>query len=315
MRYANKFFLLLICFIAFFNVNTSAQIPKGYYFIHCVSDNNYCIDLQKGVVQDGQNIQLYQSNGTDAQKWYFEPNNDGTYFIRSAKNQDYVLDAQKGIAADGTNLQLYHFNGTKAQKWHIEEGLSGYFFFRSAIDRNYVIDLSNGITQNGSNIQLYHHNGTKAQMWKLFNSRTGQLVSISNNNAGSNYSTRTAIFSDCWLEHNVVNDGKKMIKCHYSANIYGAAGHQVKLVMSIECPKGERHYGTKGRPVEYSKTFDNNYDNTAYRDKWIGIYNNSINPLPGKHTYYVRLTFYDLTTGEFLGESDCMSFTMTGGNG
>lgn len=315
MRHTNKFFLLLFCIITFFNAKGLAQIAKGYYFIHSVSNNSYCIDLQKGTVQDGQNIQLYQSNGTDAQKWYFEPNSDGSYYIRSAKNQSYVLDAQKGIAADGTNLQLYHFNGTNAQKWFLEESSPGYFFIRSAIDWNYVIDLKKDVTQNGSNIQLYHHNGTKAQMWKLFNSKTGNAVSSNNSSASESKYTRTAIFSECWLEHNVVYNDKKMIKCHYDANIYGAAGHKVKLVMSIECPKGERHYGTNGRPVEYSKTFDNNYDNSGYHDKWIGIYNSSINPLPGKHTYYVRLTFYDLTTGEFLGESEYMSFTMTGAYG
>ena len=308
----NKLLLLTISFIAFFNAHASAQIAKGYYFIHSVSDSDYCIDLQKGVVQNGQNIQLYQSNGTEAQKWYFEPNNDGTYFIRSAKNTEFVLDATKAVAADGTNVQLYHFNGTKAQKWYADESTSGCFFLRSALDWNYVIDLRKAITENGNNIQLYHHNGTAAQKWKLYSSKTGQAVT---SQSGSQNTTASVSFKECWLEHNVIENDKKMIKCHYDMNVYGAAGHEIKLVMSVECPKGDPHYGTNGRPVEYSKTFDNPYDNTGYHDRWIGIYNSSINPSPGKHTYYIRLRVYDLTTGECLGGSEYMSFTMTGAYG
>ena len=106
-----------------------------------------------------------------------------------------------------------------------------------------------------------------------------------------------------------------MIKCHYDANIHGAAGHKVKLVMSVESPQGTPHYSTDGRPIECWKEFDNAYDNSGYHDKWIGLYNSSINPSPGKHFYYIRLTFIDLTTGEVLGKSNYMSFTMTGAYG
>ena len=173
--------MLLICFIAFFNAKASAQIAEGYYYIHSVSDNNYCIDLLQGVVRDGQNIQFYRSNGTEAQKWYFEPNNDGSYYIRSAKNKDYVIDVQKGVAANETNIQLYHFNGTKAQKWYLDEQSTGCFFIRSALDRNYVFDLRRGSIENGNNIQLYRYKSTKAhQKWKLYNSKTGKAASKRN---------------------------------------------------------------------------------------------------------------------------------------
>ena len=109
-----------------------AQLGKGYYYVHVALDTNYCLDLQKAIVQDGRNIQLYRSNGTKAQHWYFQPNSDGTYFIRSAMNTDYVLDVQKGIVQDGTNIQLYHYNGTKAQRWYLKPAGKDYFYIQSA---------------------------------------------------------------------------------------------------------------------------------------------------------------------------------------
>ena len=117
MKKKSIIFFSMICLMAILGTNkASAQLAKGYYYVHVALDTHYCLDLQKAIVQDGRNIQLYRSNGTKAQKWYFQPNSDGTYFIRSAMNTDYVIDVQKGIVEDGRNIQLYHYNGTKAQR-------------------------------------------------------------------------------------------------------------------------------------------------------------------------------------------------------
>ena len=108
---------LLVCLIGLMAIlgtnKVSAQLAKGYYYVHVALDTHYCLDLQKAIVQDGRNIQLYRSNGTKAQKWYFQPNSDGTYFIRSAMNTDYVIDVQKGIVEDGRNIQLYHYTAQR----------------------------------------------------------------------------------------------------------------------------------------------------------------------------------------------------------
>ena len=126
-------FVCMICLMAIWGTNKAfAQLGKGYYYVHVALDTNYCLDLQKAIVQDGRNIQLYRSNGTKAQHWYFQPNSDGTYFIRSAMNTDYVLDVQKGIVQDGTNIQLYHYNGTKAQRWYLKPAGKDYFYIQSA---------------------------------------------------------------------------------------------------------------------------------------------------------------------------------------
>ena len=141
MKSKSTIFACLICLMAILGTNkASAQLAKGYYYVHVALDTHYCLDLHKAIVQDGRNIQLYRSNGTQAQHWYFQPNSDGTYFIRSAMNTDYVLDVKKGIVQNGSNIQLYHFNGTKAQRWFLEPAGNGYFYIQSALNPEYVID-------------------------------------------------------------------------------------------------------------------------------------------------------------------------------
>lgn len=145
----------------------STSLRKGYYYIHIAIDPNYCIEVKNGVVNNGQNIQLKRSDGSGAQQWYFEPNNDGSYYIRSRLNNDYVLDAKGGIAADGTNLILYRFNGKANQRWYIEQCSQDLYYIHSALNDNYVIDLEQANVQNGANIEIYHSKHNNAQRWKI----------------------------------------------------------------------------------------------------------------------------------------------------
>ena len=145
----------------------STSLQKGYYYIHIAKDPNYCIEVKNGVASSGQNIQLQRSDGSAAQQWYFEPNNDGSYYIRSRVNNDYVLDAKGGIAADGTNLILYRFNGKANQRWYIEQCSQDLYYIHSALNDNYVIDLEQANVQNGANIEIYHSKKNAAQRWKI----------------------------------------------------------------------------------------------------------------------------------------------------
>lgn len=125
-------------------------------------------------------------------------------------------------------------------------------------------------------------------------------------------SNASATFSNCKIEHNVEYNDKKMLKFSYHYNIQGANGHEVQMILSVESPKGTPHYKSNGNPLENrGKTFTVNSDNYE-KDAWAGLYHNTLNPKPGKNTYYVRMTAKDLTTGKTIGESDYISYTQTG---
>lgn len=163
------YFILLIiscCTINITKVNATQTITNGTYIIKSVTDNNQVIDVNGAQTNDGTNIQIYQNNETDAQKWIINYQKDGYYTITSSLNQNKVLDITSAKMANGTNIQLYQNNGTDAQKWNINH-LGRSFFTITSKNNKYCIDLTSGKTTNKTNIQLYTCNNTNAQKFKL----------------------------------------------------------------------------------------------------------------------------------------------------
>ena len=135
-----------------------------YSFISALSGNR-AIDISNGSKADGGNVQLFDSNGTAAQRFRAAYNGDGTYTL-IAQNSGKALDVANGGTANGTNVQQYSSNGTVAQKWIIRSVGDGYYVFISA-SCGRVMDVSNGNSANGANIQIYDYNGTAAQRFRL----------------------------------------------------------------------------------------------------------------------------------------------------
>lgn len=133
---------------------------------------------------------------------------------------------------------------------------------------------------------------------------------------------QNAVFSNCKLEHNVKGeDGKKMLVYHCTIDFTNMKGHDIRIQMEVESPKGTEHTYTDGDtggegllhyPVWDVETYENDADNFSFKDYTISIYNSNLYPKPGKHTYYVRLRAYDTETYEEIGDSEYIKFSMTG---
>ncbi|MBR2753946.1 RICIN domain-containing protein [Candidatus Saccharibacteria bacterium] len=145
----------------------SSDVLEGTYVLQSELDNKKVLDIDGGVknAKNGTNIQLYEKNGTEAQQWKIQANDDGTYTIINPATKK-VLDVEAGSKNDGANIQLYESNGTCAQRWKIVKGEADNYTIYSACSGR-VIDVSAGNTANGTNIQIYTSNNTKAQKWKL----------------------------------------------------------------------------------------------------------------------------------------------------
>ena len=159
--------IALIVFVFLIGINVKAEEKiSGTFNIASKIDSNKVVDLNRGIIQDFGNIQLYENNGTDAQKWKITKNNDGYYTISLASNTDYVLDISGAVFNNLSNVQLYKRNNTIAQKWRIEKDSEGYYVFYSYY-KNYVLDVNGALSNNGTNIQIYQDNGTIAQRFML----------------------------------------------------------------------------------------------------------------------------------------------------
>ena len=145
-------------------VNDDAKY-KGTFAIQSSKNTGYVLDITAGSTKNSANVQLYKSNGTEAQQFAFDLNPDGTYTIRNIKS-GLVLDAKGGGTGNKTNIQQYKANGTDAQKWTIIENSDGSVSFKNKKSGK-MLDLSGGKVANKSNIQLYEANGTGAQKFFL----------------------------------------------------------------------------------------------------------------------------------------------------
>ena len=135
----------LICFllgiVSFFALNldvNAASLKEGIYTIKSALANDKVIDVDNAGTKNKTNVQLYSSNGTNAQKWYVKPIDNGYYEITTALNSNLVLDVDNAGKKNKTNVQIYAKNGTDAQKWTIKDAGGGYYYIISKCNGLYV---------------------------------------------------------------------------------------------------------------------------------------------------------------------------------
>ncbi len=95
----------------------------GYYYIRsCVGDGKtYYLDLSKGSSADGTNIGLWTLNESDALKFKFLDNGDGSYSIVTKASKDgSCVSVESNSTASGANIIQWTANGSDSQKWTIE---------------------------------------------------------------------------------------------------------------------------------------------------------------------------------------------------
>ena len=113
-----------------------------------------CLDVASADSANGTAVQLYDCNGTDAQKW--------TATNGSLQALGKCLDVSEWGTTNGSQLQIWDCNpGQVNQQWEAYNG--GY---RNPVSGR-CMDDPNSSTANGARIQLWDCNGTNAQKWSL----------------------------------------------------------------------------------------------------------------------------------------------------
>ena len=143
-----------------------SAISDGTYLIKASIGVGKVLDVKSGSTADKANVQIYTSNGTDAQSWRIECLDDG-YVVILNIGSGKALDVASGRAESGTNVQQYARNDTRAQKWLPVLQDDGSYVFFSALGGNLVLDVSGASSANGANVQVYNSNGTQAQRFTV----------------------------------------------------------------------------------------------------------------------------------------------------
>ncbi len=160
--------LLLFTMISFLGIQAAeAQtLPDGTYTIQSALKENMVIDLYGGQTTNNTNIQLFNNNGGDNQKWVIKHVGDGYYTIASYINNNQVMDVHGGGKTKGTNVELFKYNGGDNQKWLLKDAGNGYYYLVSKCN-NLYLDVYGGYTTNGTNIHVWTNNGGNGQKFKF----------------------------------------------------------------------------------------------------------------------------------------------------
>jgi hypothetical protein len=137
------------------------------------------LDVTGAYVVDGANIQIFERNNTNAQKWDLQESDpyeifDGTYVLVS-KMSGRALDVSGAGTSDGTSIQTWVRNNTAAQNFIITRMDNEYYTLKNTNSGKYV-DVSGAGTSDGTKIQIWIGNGTCAQMWRIEHIANGYYV-------------------------------------------------------------------------------------------------------------------------------------------
>ncbi|MGW0935916.1 ricin-type beta-trefoil lectin domain protein [Streptomyces sp. NPDC002666] len=114
-----------------------------------------CVDVAAASSANGTPVQLYDCNGTNAQKW--SVNADGT--IRALGK---CLDVASGGTADGTVVQLWDCNGSAAQRWAVSGARD---IVNPQADK--CLDVVGNSSANGARLQIWTCTGAANQKWTV----------------------------------------------------------------------------------------------------------------------------------------------------
>lgn len=93
-----------------------------YYYIYSAlgDGKTYVLDVSGKKADNGTNIDLYQYNGGDNQKFKFVQNSDGSYKIYTKVSEDAsVIEIENGSFDYGANVQQWAMNGFNCQDWNL----------------------------------------------------------------------------------------------------------------------------------------------------------------------------------------------------
>ncbi|WP_420829196.1 RICIN domain-containing protein [Bifidobacterium pongonis] len=133
--------------------------------IRSVKNNGLVFDVPGASTANSARIQLYASNGSNAQKYLFTTIGNAAYRITNV-NSGKALDVCGGSAANGAALQQYDGNNSVAQQWTVRNYGSGRVALVS-VNANKAVDIPGGNAAQQVKLQMYTPNGTAAQQWTI----------------------------------------------------------------------------------------------------------------------------------------------------
>ena len=132
-------------------------IEEGVYTIAAFTNNGFVLDVESGASISGANVQIYQKNGTNAQRYRFIHVGNDYYRIQNVNSGKY-LDLAGAICKEGSNIQQYESNNSDAQLWKVTraDNSNGYVI-KSKRNEKFCIGIDGSKIENNVNVELQNY--------------------------------------------------------------------------------------------------------------------------------------------------------------
>jgi len=136
-------------------------LPSSTYYIHLWNSN--LANIKGGKSDKGTPINLWNYNGSKAQRWKIKRLENGFYNIKSELGK--CLDVANANPIAETKVQIWDCNNTKTQEWQLTKHPNGMIEIKSALGT--CFETKRGKTNKDNPVWMNDCNGTKAQQWWL----------------------------------------------------------------------------------------------------------------------------------------------------
>ncbi|KAJ3511872.1 hypothetical protein NLJ89_g3855 [Agrocybe chaxingu] len=121
----------------------------GYVTIHPAGSSDKCLDVRGASFRNGTTVQIYDCNGTAAQRWLITKSDSSGTRVQLA-GTPFCLDAGSGPSS-GTTMKIWEcIDGLAAQAWQYNDANQIKF-----TSKNQCLDLTDGVLANGNRIQSW----------------------------------------------------------------------------------------------------------------------------------------------------------------
>ena len=180
---------------------------SGWYNI-ISKESGLCLDITSGQVsKSGANVELWYSNGADAQKFQLLKTNiinNDSYRISSQANSSKFFDVNGSSQADSANVQLWQKNGDNNQIFRVEsEDYVNYKIIARHSNKVLTVGANNNVVQatdTNSDNQKWIIESIGNQYYKIKSKSTNLYLSINGTNVevakANNSSSQKFKFND-----------------------------------------------------------------------------------------------------------------------
>lgn len=147
-------------------IRSTRTVADGTYTLAPNVSADRVLDLTRGALARGTNIESYAPNSSNAQRFYASYDTHSGYYTICNVASGHVLDVSGSSAKSGANVSQWSLTGNANQQWSIEKTSSGTYRI-VARHSGKVLSVKGSGTANGTNVVQATDTAARGQRWRL----------------------------------------------------------------------------------------------------------------------------------------------------